>query len=80
MSQLTMSTLVNTLMPDQKSYARIPDIHSIPTLIKRPAWNRSSGSRPKVCANSRRTSLPSSRSTKEYSLYFPAGITISRTS
>ena len=70
MSQLTMPTLVNSLMPDQKSYARIPDIHRIPTLIKVQIesfeWFKNEGLRELFDEIS-----PIDSFNKEYSLYFP---------
>ncbi len=70
MSQLTMATTVNTLMPDQKSYARIPDVHSIPTLIKVQIesfeWFKTEGLRELFDEIS-----PIESFNKEYSLYFP---------
>ncbi len=70
MSQLTMSTLVNALMPDQKSYARIPDVHSIPTLIKVQLesfeWFKTEGLRELFDEIS-----PIDSFNKEYSLFFP---------
>ncbi len=77
MSQLTMSTLVNTLMPDQKSYARIPDIHSIPTLIKVQLesfeWFKTEGLRELFDEIT-----PIESFNKEYSLYFPGDNDIAR--
>src|SRR5512135_3356511 len=34
MSQLTIAPALNGLRTNQKSYARIPDVHQIPTLIQ----------------------------------------------
>ena len=77
MSQLTMSTLVNTLMPDQKSYARISDIHSIPTLIKVQLesfeWFKDEGLRELFDEIS-----PIESFNKEYSLHFPGANDIAR--
>ena len=77
MSQLTMSTLVNTLMPDQKSYARIPDVHSIPTLIKVQLesfeWFKTEGLRELFDEIT-----PIESFNKEYSLYFPGDNDIAR--
>ena len=70
MSQLTMTAAVNGLMPDQKSYARIPDVHSIPTLIKVQIesfeWFKTEGLRELFDEIS-----PIESFNKEYSLYFP---------
>ncbi|MBM3129292.1 MAG: DNA-directed RNA polymerase subunit beta [Chloroflexi bacterium] len=77
MSQLTMSTLVNTLMPDQKTYARIPDVHSIPTLIKVQLesfeWFKTEGLRELFDEIS-----PIESFNKDYSLYFPGDNDIAR--
>src|SRR5512138_2600850 len=77
MSQLTMTTMVNGLMPDQKSYARIPDVHSIPTLIKVQIesfeWFKSEGLRELFDEIS-----PIESFNKEYSLYFPGDNEIAR--
>jgi len=70
MSQLTMAPMINGLMPDQKSYARIPDVHSIPTLIKVQIesfeWFKTEGLRELFDEIS-----PIESFNKEYSLYFP---------
>jgi len=70
MSQLTMTTMLNSLMPDQKSYARIPDVHNIPTLIKVQIesfeWFKTEGLRELFDEIS-----PIESFNKEYSLYFP---------
>ncbi len=70
MSQLTMTEMVNGLRPDQKSYARIPDVHNIPTLIKVQLesfeWFKTEGLRELFDEIS-----PIESFNKEYSLYFP---------
>ncbi|MBI5033237.1 MAG: DNA-directed RNA polymerase subunit beta [Chloroflexi bacterium] len=70
MSQLTMAPMINGLMPDQKSYARIPDVHSIPTLIKVQIesfeWFKTEGLRELFDEIS-----PIESFNKEYSLFFP---------
>ncbi|HEX7587439.1 MAG TPA: hypothetical protein VF478_03905, partial [Anaerolineae bacterium] len=70
MSQLTMTTMINSLMPDQKSYARIPDVHNIPTLIKVQIesfeWFKTEGLRELFDEIS-----PIESFNKEYSLFFP---------
>ncbi len=70
MSELTMTTAINGLMPDQKSYARILDVHSIPTLIKVQIesfeWFKSEGLRELFDEIS-----PIESFNKEYSLHFP---------
>ncbi len=77
MSQLTMTTMVNSLMPDQKSYARIPDVHNIPTLIKVQIesfeWFKTEGLRELFDEIS-----PIESFNKEYSLYFPGDNEIAR--
>jgi DNA-directed RNA polymerase subunit beta len=77
MSQLTMSTLANMLMPDQKTYARIPDVHSIPTLIKVQLesfeWFKTEGLRELFDEIT-----PIESFNKEYSLYFPGDNDIAR--
>ena len=77
MSQLTMSTLINTLMPNQKSYARIPDVHSIPTLIKVQLesfeWFKTEGLRELFDEIS-----PIESFNKDYSLYFPGDNDVAR--
>ncbi len=70
MSELTMPTAVNNLMADQKSYARILDVHSIPTLIQVQIesfrWFKSEGLRELFDEIS-----PIESFNKEYSLHFP---------
>ncbi|MBI5301361.1 MAG: DNA-directed RNA polymerase subunit beta [Chloroflexi bacterium] len=70
MSELTMPTAVNNLMADQKSYARILDVHSIPTLIQVQIesfkWFKSDGLRELFDEIS-----PIESFNKEYSLHFP---------
>ncbi|MBI4789295.1 MAG: DNA-directed RNA polymerase subunit beta [Chloroflexi bacterium] len=70
MGQLTMTAAVSGLMPDQKSYARIPDVHSIPTLIKVQIesfeWFKTEGLRELFDEIS-----PIESFNKEYSLFFP---------
>lgn len=70
MSQLTMTPLINGLMPDQKSYARIPDVHNIPTLIQVQIesfkWFKTEGLRELFDEIS-----PIESFNKEYALYFP---------
>ncbi len=70
MSQLTMAPMINGLMPDQKSYARIPDVHRIPTLIQVQIesfqWFKTEGLRELFDEIS-----PIESFNKEYSLYFP---------
>jgi len=70
MSQLTMTEKIEGLRPDQKSYARIPDIHNIPTLIKVQLesfkWFQSEGLRELFDEIS-----PIESFNKDYSLYFP---------
>ncbi len=77
MNQLTMPTLVDGLMPDQKTYARIPDVHSIPTLIKVQLesfeWFKTEGLRELFDEIS-----PIESFNKEYSLYFPGDNEIAR--
>ncbi len=77
MSQLTMSTPAISLMPDQKSYARIPDVHNIPTLIKVQIesfeWFKTEGLRELFDEIS-----PIESFSKEYSLYFPGDNDIAR--
>lgn len=70
MSQLTMTEKIEGLRADQKSYARIPDIHNIPTLIKVQLesfkWFQSEGLRELFDEIS-----PIESFNKDYSLYFP---------
>ncbi len=77
MSQLTMPTLTNTLLPNQKSYARIPDVHSIPTLIKVQLesfeWFQKEGLRELFDEIS-----PIESFNKDYSLYFPGDNDVAR--
>ena len=69
--------MVNSLMPDQKSYARIPDVHNIPTLIKVQIesfeWFKTEGLRELFDEIS-----PIESFNKEYSLYFPGDNDIAR--
>jgi DNA-directed RNA polymerase subunit beta len=62
--------MINGLMPDQKSYARIPDVHRIPTLIQVQIesfqWFKTEGLRELFDEIS-----PIESFNKEYSLYFP---------
>src|SRR5512146_1788061 len=77
MSQLTMTAAVNGLMPDQKSYARIPDVHSIPTLIKVQIesfeWFKDEGLRELFDEIS-----PIESFNKQYSLFFPGDSEVAR--
>ena len=77
MSQLTMTTMTNALMSDQKSYARIPDVHSIPRLIKVQIesfeWFKAEGLRELFDEIS-----PIESFNKEYSLHFPGDNDIAR--
>ncbi len=77
MNQLTMPTLTTGLMPDQKTYARIPDVHSIPTLIKVQLesfeWFKTEGLRELFDEIS-----PIESFNKEYSLYFPGDNEVAR--
>jgi DNA-directed RNA polymerase subunit beta len=70
MSELTMTTAINGLMPDQKTYARILDVHNIPTLIKVQIesfeWFKNEGLRELFDEIS-----PIESFNKEYSLHFP---------
>src|SRR5512143_952224 len=70
MSQLTMTAAVTGLQPDQKSYARIPDVHNIPTLIKVQLesfeWFKNEGLRELFDETS-----PIECFNKEYSRHFP---------
>ncbi len=69
--------MVNSLMPNQKSYARIPDVHNIPTLIKVQLesfeWFKTEGLRELFDEIS-----PIESFNKEYSLYFPGDNDIAR--
>lgn len=77
MSQLTMTEKIEGLRPDQKSYARIPDIHNIPTLIKVQLesfkWFQSEGLRELFDEIS-----PIESFNKDYSLYFPGDSDIAK--
>ncbi len=77
MNQLTMPTLTTGLMPDQKTYARIPDVHSIPTLIKVQIesfeWFKTEGLRELFDEIS-----PIESFNKEYSLFFPGDNEVAR--
>src|SRR6266498_3962219 len=77
MSQLMMTEKIEGLRPDQKTYARIPDIHTIPTLIKVQLesfkWFQNEGLRELFDEIS-----PIESFNKEYSLYFPGDSEIAR--
>ncbi len=77
MSQLMMMERMDALRADQKSYARIPDIHNIPTLIKVQLesfkWFQNEGLRELFDEIS-----PIESFNKEYSLYFPGDSDIAR--
>ena len=77
MNQLAMTAPVNGLQPDQKSYARISDVHAIPTLIKVQIesfeWFKTEGLRELFDEIS-----PIESFNKEYSLYFPGDNDIAR--
>ncbi len=77
MSQLTMAPMLSGLMPDQKSYARIPDVHSIPKLIQVQIesfeWFKTEGLRELFDEIS-----PIDSFNKDYSLYFPGDNEIAR--
>jgi DNA-directed RNA polymerase subunit beta len=77
MSQLMMAERMDSLRTDQKTYARIPDIHNIPTLIKVQLesfkWFQSEGLRELFDEIS-----PIESFNKEYSLYFPGDSEVAR--
>jgi DNA-directed RNA polymerase subunit beta len=77
MSQLMMAERMDSLRTDQKTYARIPDIHNIPTLIKVQLesfkWFQNEGLRELFDEIS-----PIESFNKEYSLFFPGDSDIAR--
>ncbi|MGB8646455.1 MAG: DNA-directed RNA polymerase subunit beta [Anaerolineae bacterium] len=77
MTQLTIAPAVNGLRANQKSYARIPDVHQIPTLIQVQLesfkWFKDEGLRELFDEIS-----PIESFNKTYSLYFPGTTDIAK--